>query len=248
MSSRIPANATTIPTQVRAVVRTPARRASSTAQTGWVATSAVAEATVVSRTPVIHVPKWAASSTPEAPMRRHSRRPTVTARHPSDRHANGAVAAAPSRQRQNEIASAGARIAALNGPEVAAARTATTSSVLSSADGRRRSSALLGTMASNRTGRPARGLGVWHSRPMTDPDTVTEPATAPAPPAAEAEQVLPSYGSALVTEATKASGLLWLAVGGAAARPAWRVWSEGALHTSSTPARTSRPPSSRCRG
>ena len=39
-----------------------------------------------------------------------------------------------------------------------------------------------------------------------------------------------SVGRALVEEATKKSGVVWIAVGGAPPRAAWHVWHEGALH------------------
>lgn len=40
----------------------------------------------------------------------------------------------------------------------------------------------------------------------------------------------PSFGAALVATATKASGLLWLTIASAGARPAWHVWSDGAAY------------------
>lgn len=61
---------------------------------------------------------------------------------------------------------------------------------------------------------------------MTDAHPTTDAAEAPTPDGV----ALPSFGAALVTEATKGSGLLWLGVGSAAPRPAWHAWSEGVAY------------------
>lgn len=74
---------------------------------------------------------------------------------------------------------------------------------------------------------PPQGGAVWQARTVTGTSTHHEQ----------------SRAAALVEEACKGSGLVWIGVGDAAPRPAWHVWSDGASYvvhsrdTTTTPAR-----------
>ena len=127
-----------MPTHAIRVIATPRRCAISAAHTGCVATSAVEDATVVNRRLGIHVAKCAPSSTPDNDMSRHCAR--VSAR-TSARWRNATstdVNPEPRAVRQNAIASAGAVHAAISGPDVEIAMTATASSAMSVPGGRDR--------------------------------------------------------------------------------------------------------------
>ena len=208
------------PTYVRRGNLTPDARAMTTAQTGWVATSAVAVATEVRRRDGSHAAKCNARNTPDTNSNRASRG-EVSARKP---RANGAVAIAASEQRQNATAIAGAAIAAVNGPEVAAASTATVSNVPSITSGRCSDGDDVDTPTYNRTrGLPPRA-GLWHARGVSD--TPVEPAAT----VTGRTSAGPGYPEALVHEAMKGSALSWITVPGSRARAAWHVWHDGSAY------------------
>ena len=125
-----------MPHQARRGTSCPDARAISAAQIGWVATSAVDDATVVSSREGIQVPKCSASRAPAPSDSRSSRRFSrrSSARYRSSAH--GAMAAVPKALRQNAMASAGAAVAAISGADVATAETATASSTRSRPGGR----------------------------------------------------------------------------------------------------------------
>ena len=144
-----------MPTQARRGTWAPRARAISAAQTGWVATRAVDEATDVNRSDGIQVAKCAPSSSPDATDSRHSPPGRGRSSSPRRRHStNGAVAPAPSRHRQKAMARAGAAVAAMIGPEVEMKTTATARSSTSPGGGRRTAAgepyAAAGTATSNR--------------------------------------------------------------------------------------------------
>jgi hypothetical protein len=113
----------------------PRERAISAAHAGCVATNAVDEATEVNRRLVIHVAKCAASKTPAPPISCHSKRRSVRSRAPRRHNATGSKTPAAAALRQNAIAKAGAAVAAINGPDVETAVTATAMSNRSVCDG-----------------------------------------------------------------------------------------------------------------
>jgi hypothetical protein len=98
------------------------------AHTGCVATSAVAEATEVKLRDGIQVPKCSASQTPATADARHCWRPVGSAPRRRRSSRTRPVAPLPQQQRQNAMARAGAVHAAMIGPEVDTAITATASS------------------------------------------------------------------------------------------------------------------------
>ncbi|MEU8139663.1 hypothetical protein [Streptodolium elevatio] len=59
---------------------------------------------------------------------------------------------------------------------------------------------------------------------MSEPGTPSPPMTPPATP------TTPPFDSALLEEAAKKSGLLWIAPAGHPARPVWHTWHDGAVH------------------
>ncbi|CAB4755330.1 unannotated protein [freshwater metagenome] len=106
-----------MPTHTDRSIRTPRALAMSAAQTGCVATSAVAEATVVKRSDGTQVAKCAPRSRPLTMMSFHwrldRRRNSLRAR----KATQTPVAPEPMKQRQKAIASAGATVAVMSGPE-----------------------------------------------------------------------------------------------------------------------------------
>ena len=144
-----------MPNHATRVIATPRRCAIRAAHTGCVATRAVEDATVVNRRLGIHVAKCAPSSSPDSAMRRHCA--PVSARTSARWRAttSTAVSPEPSAVRQNAIASAGAAHAAINGPEVEIATTATASSARSVPGGRDRVAGAEVGVLTRRTLRPA---------------------------------------------------------------------------------------------
>src|SRR5262249_13177484 len=108
---------------------------SSPAKIGCVPTSAVAEATDVIVRLGTHVPKWTASAIPASTAVLHARAPTRSSRTAK------AVTPAPKTLRHRAIASAGAAVAAMSGPENDTPVIATASSAPSRGGGAARSPA-----------------------------------------------------------------------------------------------------------
>ena len=133
-----PSREMAMPTHADRGMCAPRHRAMRAAQTGWVATRAVDDATVVNRSDGIHVAKCSPRSSPDDPISHHSwrlrRRTSVRCRHMT----HGAVAAEPRKQRQKAIARAGATVAAMIGPDEEMNRTATPSQTRSAVGGRPR--------------------------------------------------------------------------------------------------------------
>ena len=127
-----------MPTHAIRVIATPRRCAISAAQTGCVATRAVDDATVVNRR--LGDPRREVR--PEQhPGQRHGRHCARVSARTSARWRNATrtdVNPEPSAVRQNAMASAGAVHAAMSGPEVEMATTATASSAMSVPGGRER--------------------------------------------------------------------------------------------------------------
>ena len=120
-----PATAIRMPTQTGRETCRPAARASSAAHTGWVTTRAVEDATEVSVTLGTQVAKCAARNTPAS---RASPQPRRSSARISDRRATSAAGSSTPpaiRLRQAAMARAGAAVAAISGPAVDAASTAT---------------------------------------------------------------------------------------------------------------------------
>ena len=115
--TRTPAIATADPASTARVVCMPPIRSMRTTQTNWVVTSAVAAATEVSLRAATHVPKWSASMLPASPHRSHLTRPIVASSRRFSVSANGAMSIVAPALRQNAIASTGAAVAAINGPD-----------------------------------------------------------------------------------------------------------------------------------
>ena len=160
-----------MPIHATRVIATPRRCAIRAAHTGCVATRAVEDATVVNRRLGIHVAKCAPSSSPDSAMSRHCA--PVSARTSARWRAatSTAVSPEPSAVRQNAIASAGAAHAAINGPDVEIATTATASSARSVPGGGTGSPARMGVLT-RRTLRPPPGgapTATATRRPSTDP-------------------------------------------------------------------------------
>lgn len=90
----------------------------SAAQIGWVATSAVDDATVVNRNDGIQVAKCAARNKPAITMSFHSRRSNAANSRRLRHSTQGIIATEPRKQRQNAMAKAGAAVTAMSGPDV----------------------------------------------------------------------------------------------------------------------------------
>src|SRR5690606_2975458 len=122
-----PATASTIPTHTRAGNRRPWARASRPCHTGWVATRAVAVATVVRVTLGTQVPKCAASATPASRLARAASPRLSRAATSCRRWVSAAGPRTPSAAAvgQKAMATAGAAAYAISGPEVATPSTAT---------------------------------------------------------------------------------------------------------------------------
>src|SRR5262249_2815190 len=226
------------PTHPPRQTRRPRARASSAAHTGWVATSAVDEATEDSTTDGTQVPKCAASSDPASSdshhCRRSSRRSSARRRSP----AHGSSTPAAIAVRQNAMASAGAALAAMIGPAVDTAASATASrprsrgggSLITSTPG----AAALLVRSVTRPWCPADdadpvgglilSVGCGTLTGMNHPESVPQAATSPADQGVEVPP--------LVVEATRKAGLVWIAVPGQPrATGAWFVWTDGGRGT-----------------
>ena len=136
-----------MPIQAIRVIATPRRCAISAAHTGWVATSAVEDATVVNRRLGTHVAKCAPSRTPDSAISRHCARSSARTSARCRNATHTEVIPEPRAVRQNAIARAGAVHAAMSGPDVEIARTATASSAMSVPGGRDRVAGALLTSA-----------------------------------------------------------------------------------------------------
>ncbi len=110
-------------------------------KTGCVHTSAVADATLVIVRLGTHVAKWTASANPASVAVSHAHASTLALRNPRATSTE-AAAPAPRALRHKAMASAGAAVAAINGPEKDTPATATTRSSASARDGAARSSSI----------------------------------------------------------------------------------------------------------
>ena len=138
MSTSAPSRARAIPIHAIRAIATPRRCAISAAQTGCVATRAVEDATVVNRRLGTQVAKCAPSSAPDSAISRHCARVSARTSARCRNATHTEVIPEPSAVRQNAIARAGAVHAAISGPDVEIARTATASSAMSVPGGRDR--------------------------------------------------------------------------------------------------------------
>ena len=134
-----------MPNQAVRGSRRPDATAISPLNTAWVATSAVAEATEVSLTDGTQVPKCRARNSPAtaATVQPRRSRPANSRRCRSP--VSTPVLPAPSAFRQNAMASAGAAVAAMIGPEAETPASATASRPASRAGGRTSDSLGCGT-------------------------------------------------------------------------------------------------------
>ena len=125
-----------MPSHTRRLTGAPRKPESRAAQTGWVATSAVALATVVKLSDGIQVAKCRASSSPATTVSRISRRSRARSSARQRSSATGSSTPDAIALRQKAIASAGAAVAAMSGPEVLTVTSATHSSSASVPCGR----------------------------------------------------------------------------------------------------------------
>ena len=135
VSSPADSTASTMPAHAVRLIEAPRDRAISAAHAGWVATNAVDDATDVKRKLVIQVAKCAASSSPAPAINRHSKPRSVRSLVARRNTVTGNSAVAAPAFRQNAIAIAGAAVAAINGPDVETAITATAIKSRSVCDG-----------------------------------------------------------------------------------------------------------------
>ena len=127
--TRTPVNAMVTPIQVARATYSPRNFAIKASQSAWVETSAVEAATLVIRIAGIQSAKCAPRSRPALMEPLSSVR--VSRRSPPSRRADGSVSPAPSVQRQNAMAIAGAVAAATIGPDVEMATTTMDSEMMS---------------------------------------------------------------------------------------------------------------------
>jgi len=178
------------------------------AHNGWVATSAVEEATDVYVSDGTQVAKWAASSAPAAAETSTNLRFMARSSRHRRSSTTGAVNSAPRALRQKAIASPEAAVAAIKGAEVETATTPTAIRIRSRPGGR-------GTALSPTVG----GVG-W-------PDIRDSLAL----PCHSGPVSLSTIDQALLAEAAGKSGMCWLSLPLLSTpRAVWHVWHDGALH------------------
>src|SRR5665811_452632 len=124
--TRTPLVAKTMPTIAAAPGLIPRNRSMRTTQMSCVVTSAVAAATLVSFSDETQVAKCAASMVPAKAASNQSRAFIAPISSRRRTTATGAIAAVPKALRQKAIVSAGALVAAINGPDAETPRTAIT--------------------------------------------------------------------------------------------------------------------------